>query len=243
MLDPFQVAQPQQLFVAVVRQHGIEVGVVHRAVTHIPFPQYPRIAGIERETILPYSRAGSNTRGISAVAAHRCGGFTVSLCAGAATPQRDAGTKSARAVGRCTHTPLYLDALQCVGEVGKIDPVDLLALGVVQRHPVEGDIDACGIGAADSEKGVAHPQAILREGDKGGSGLKNSRDMAACILFFDISSADGSVGYRCFDSCPCGGYNHLFELNKRQTVCRNSFYVRRILHLLPAFSFLRFRCV
>ena len=52
VLHPFQVTQPDQLPVGIVRYGSIEVGVIHVAVAHIAITQHTREAGIERESVL-----------------------------------------------------------------------------------------------------------------------------------------------------------------------------------------------
>ena len=63
------------------------------------------------------------------------------------------------AVGARAGSALNLDGADTGGDVGHVDPVDAVALGVVYGHAVGCDVYAGGIGAAEADGGVAHPGA------------------------------------------------------------------------------------
>ena len=52
--------------------------------------------------------------------------------------------------------------------VGHIDPEDGLALAIVERHIVEGHVDAGVVGTTDAEIGVTNAQSVVAGGDECG---------------------------------------------------------------------------
>ena len=89
----------------------------------------------------------------------------------------DRAAEGAVAVGRGAHAALDLDAAH-QGAVGvHIGPEDRLVLRGVERHAVEGDVDAGAARAADAHIAGARAHAVLAPGDDAGRAGEEHRKL------------------------------------------------------------------
>ena len=80
-----------------------------------------------------------------------------------------AGAEGGAAVGGGAYAAMDIERGHAAGHVGHIDPKDGLALAIVERHIVEGHVDAGVVGASDAEIGVTDAQSVVAGGDECGS--------------------------------------------------------------------------
>ena len=137
-----------------------------------------RIASVEHEMVAQQARVASE-RGLEGVerAARRLD-FEVGRHARTLRLQADGGAESPRAVGRRAHAALDLHLLERRCEVGHVDPKDALRFGVVERHPVDRDVDAVVARAAHAERCVADTRACVRRHDD----RRRRRDQVGDVL-------------------------------------------------------------
>ncbi len=72
-----------------------------------------------------------------------------------------AGAERRHAVGGGAHAALHINRTDGRCEVGHIYPEHRLTLRVIERHVVDGHVDARVIRAADAEVGVTHAQTVV----------------------------------------------------------------------------------
>ena len=68
----------------------------------------------------------------------------------------DAGAEGGAAVGRGAYAALDIERGHAASHVGHVDPKDGLALAIVERHIVEGHVDAGVVGTTNTEIGVTN---------------------------------------------------------------------------------------
>ncbi len=221
-IDPFpsdarallslDVAQANQLIIGVMRQGSEQVVMVDKAVADISLAGVARKAGVERKSVFQDSRAGRDARCKRVVAARRCGSFAVSFGAGADSFQRNAGAESTRPVCGGSDSALYLNALQRARQVGQIDPKNILAFGIIQRHAVQRDVDAAGIDPPDAHVAVSRSRTVFTVRNERRNVLQKNGNVARGVVFFNLRLRNIRIRHRRVFAGSCGGYDHLFQL-------------------------------
>ncbi len=166
MLHAPHVAQTEQLPAGIVREGGMEVGMVYAAVADIAVAQHARVAHVERESAPQNTRSGGQRGRKGVVATHRRSCFAISFGVSAQRLQRNARPESGAPVGGGTHAALHLNALQRRRQIGQVHPIHLLAFGVVERHAVQRYVDAGGVCPADTHRRVAHTRTVFGKGNQ-----------------------------------------------------------------------------
>ena len=119
--------------------------------------------------------------------------------------------EGSRTVGRGSGTALYLDRSDRRSHVGRIVPIDRVALGIVHRHAVGCDIDARSIRTAQTERRTADAVAGIRSGDHRRSHLQQRRHVAAEIPARNRFSADIGICHRSFAIDAGSGHLDLLQ--------------------------------
>ena len=114
--------------------------------------------------------------------------------------------EGSRTVGRGSGTALYLDRSDRRSHVGRIVPIDRVALGIVHRHAVGCDIDARSIRTAQTERRTADAVAGIRR-----SHLQQRRHVAAEIPARNRFSADIGICHRSFAIDAGSGHLDLLQ--------------------------------
>ena len=102
---------------------------------------------------------------------------------------RHGGPESRRTIGARPHAPLDLQSCHAAPQVREIDPKHALRFGVVQRHPIDGDIDAALVDAADAKGGVAHAMACVRRYHRRGREPQQEGHVLRRILRLDVEAS------------------------------------------------------
>ena len=99
----------------------------------------------------------------------------------------DACSESRSPVGACANTALHLDVFYRTGKVGQVNPVERMALSVVERYAIIRDIDARGISAAHTNGGIAYAIASITRSNYAWRARQEKRDVLPVILSFQFS--------------------------------------------------------
>ncbi len=107
----------------------------------------------------------------------------------------DARAEGSRAVGRGPRPALYLHVAHRRCEVGHVDPVDVVALGIVDGDSVGADVDARAVGAAYAHRGVAHGRAGVGGGGDRGGHLQEVGHVAPVVVSQELALPDIGEGH------------------------------------------------
>ena len=130
------------------------------------------VGEVEGKSALHDTRTGADAVLARVPAAEAEVGLAVGAIAGVEGLQVDGGAEGGAAACGGSHAALYLQALGHAAEVGDVVPIDLLALGVVERDAVNINIDTRGVDTADADVGGTHA-AVLATGHHGGLRLEH----------------------------------------------------------------------
>ena len=107
---------------------------------------------------------------------------------------RHRGPEGGGTVGARAHATLDLEACHAASEVGKIHPKDALRLGVVQGHPIDGDVDSALVHTANAERGVTNAVTGIRGDHCRRCQPQQKRHVLRSVLLLDVF--DFKVGDR-----------------------------------------------
>ena len=93
------------------------------------------------------------------------GSYRTGVCAlrhrGIKCPEIDRCTETASSVGAGAYPALHLQGTDSACHIGEVDPEDRLALRIIERHFVDGHVDACLVGSAHMEIRVSYSQTVI----------------------------------------------------------------------------------
>ena len=125
----------------------------------------------------------------------------------------DRAAECAVAVGGGTDAALDLDTPEERGVGVHISPEDGLVFRRIERHTVEGDVDAGAAGTADAHVTGAGPDAVLAPGeDAGGAGEKCGQFLSGVGEGFQGGAVDVGHGEGRVLGSANGADDHLLEL-------------------------------
>ena len=124
----------------------------------------------------------------------------------------DAGAEGSGAVGRRAGASLHLYVLERAGQVGRVDPVEHIALGLVHGDVVVGHVDAGAVGAAHAQTRVAHAAASVAGGDHAWRGREQEGQVEAMVQFLDELLVYIGVCHRSSGGGTCCSHLHLLQV-------------------------------
>ena len=113
---------------------------------------------------------------------------------------------------------MHLYVLDGGGEIRQVDPEYRVALRIVDGNTVSGDVDACAICSADSQRGVTHPGTGIAGSNGGGCHTQQIRQVLSEILFFQLFFAYIGECHRCAVCGTCGDDFHFLQVYHPQAV-------------------------
>lgn len=122
-----------------------------------------------------------------------------------------AGAEGPGAVYACACAALYLYVAQRRCQVGHIDPVDIVALGVVDRYAVGSDVDSRPVGATHAHRRVAYAGTGIRGRDDRRRHAQQVGYVAPVVVVFELCLGD--VG-KCHGGFVCGAVGHDLDLSQ-----------------------------
>ena len=173
----------------------------------------PRVEAPVAPVAADEAGAGAEGLPVGGVGAAGSGEFGVGLLGGGVGDHVDAGAEGSGSVGRGPRSALDLDGGDRRCEVGHVDPVDVVALGIVDGDSVGADVDAGAVGAADAHGGVAGPRAGVGADGDGGGHLQEVGHVAPVVRAEELALPDVGEGHRGARRGAVGGnYLHPAEL-------------------------------
>lgn len=156
-------------------------------------------AGVEAPVVLQQAGANADGFAVGAVGPVGTGQFGVAVVAWEVGEHVDRRAEGGGAVGRRADAALHLHGVEARRQVGHVDPVYSVALGIVDGHTVDSHIDARAVGAAHAHRGVAHSRARVAGGHHRGGHLQKVGHVAAVVFaaylcLADVGECHGRLG-------------------------------------------------